>query len=346
MSSELFDRDISLVVAGQRISMRPKTLGVGEYLSHKMLRCAFSVSKSTSSANNTASATIWNLNKQHRGMLSSQVALYAKNENRFTPNEADYRAAEYRANEAAAETNADAAYWARQAEAAEAEAAKAATIDLTPQLIIDAGYVDTIQQIFSGDITRVNHTFEGPHWMTQVECGDGIKAMSTSRINLSFKSGVSVEKVLSTLVNQLGVGVGNALEKFKEGKFKKGLKEFTRGITLKGKVKQSLDKFMKKSGFDWSIQDGQLQVLKPDETMPTTATVLTSENNSLIGSPELGENGYIRAKCLMRGYLLPGYPIKIESREINGFFKITGITHSGDTEGNEWYTEIEGKPIE
>ncbi|MCP4570117.1 MAG: hypothetical protein GY841_21255 [FCB group bacterium] len=285
MTDALYDRDFVLIANDQRIAMRPEDDANAVKI---MQRVAFTVSRSTDSSANSASVSIWNLNKEHRSQLEEKQPL-----------------------------------------------------------VIEAGYTGTRQQIFSGDITLVNSLHEGPDWITTLESGDGSEAMSAARINLSFKSGVKIEKVLESVAKAMGVGLGNAIEKFTAGGFRGGIEKFTQGLTIKGRAKQQLDKFMKSAGFNWSIQDGELQVLKPDETMPRTAVYLSNENNGLIGSPELGDKGIVRARCLLRGNLQPGYLVKIKSTQIdNGLFKITSLTHSGDSMGTDWYTDIEGKPIE
>ena len=101
-------------------------------------------------------------------------------------------------------------------------------------------------------------------------------------------------------------------------------------------------------GYDWSIQDRQIILLGPTETLGSVAYKLQSvggKSTGLIGSPEAGEDGFIRLRCLLQPSLLPGRRISVTSREIDGEFRIEKVTFSGDTWGNQWICSIEAKPL-
>ncbi len=212
-------------------------------------------------------------------------------------------------------------------------------------VIVQAGYTNTIQQIFSGDITYISHAREGVDWVTTLQCNDGARQYVSARLSVSFGPGTQFRSLLQTLAEALGVGLGNAQGQFTAGDFRGGLVEFTKGVVVSGKVSDILDKYVTTAGFKWSLQDGQLQILKPGQTTTEELVVLTKDSG-LIGSPEVGEEGIVSAKSLLQGTIRPGRRIRIESLEVDGTFKIERVSHVGDSWGTDWYTELEAKPLQ
>jgi hypothetical protein len=107
---------------------------------------------------------------------------------------------------------------------------------------------------------------------------------------------------------------------------------------------KSEDKYVSTAGYQWSIQDGVLQVLAPSETTLETVYVLNS-SSGMIGSPEKGEDGTIKGVSLLQGDIRPGRRIQFDSKMVKGTFKTERVIHTGDTWGQNWYTELEAKPI-
>jgi len=211
-------------------------------------------------------------------------------------------------------------------------------------VIIEAGYVGNLQQIFSGNMEFSSSSRQGPDWITELQSGDGSQAYRSARISESFGPGTQLSALLKKAAEGLGVGLGNAVEKFDGGGFRGGLTELTKGASIVGRVSDVLDKFVTTAGFEWSIQDGQLQVLKPDETTSDQAVRLTQESG-LIGSPELGEKGRLKARSLLQGNLVPGRSVEVIAEQVDGFFRIQKTTHTGDTWGTPWYSDIEARPV-
>lgn len=209
-------------------------------------------------------------------------------------------------------------------------------------LIIEAGYVNTIQQIFSGNVDFVDSHREGNDWMTTFEASDGGKKYSEARLNVTFGPGTTVQILLTTAAAAMGIGLGNSATKFAIAK--RGLVLFKKGVTVNGRVSKILNKYINGLGYSWSIQDGTLQVLAPDETLVGTVVVL-NKATGLVGSPEVGEKGIVTARSLLQGTIIPGRRVLIESEQVKGFYKAQKVTHTGDTWSQDWYTELEGVPV-
>lgn len=213
-------------------------------------------------------------------------------------------------------------------------------------VVLEAGYVDNIFQIFSGNLTFGQNRLDGRDWVTSMQAGDGSTKFRTARINTSIKGPVPVGDVLKTVAASLGVDPGNIDEKASKGSIRGKLTQFVNGIVLSGKSEQEIDKIIKSMGYSWSIQDGALQLLEPNETIGDSV-VLLAAGTGLVGTPEAGEDGFVKVRSLIQRDLFPGRKFKLESRngELNGFYRIEKAIFVGDTWGGDWYIDIEGKQL-
>lgn len=211
---------------------------------------------------------------------------------------------------------------------------------------LEAGYLNNVSQIFKGQLDFAENKLSGRDWITTLQSTDGGKLFRSARINTSIKGPAKIGDVLQAAGDALGINAGNLAEKVRSGSIRGALTEFTNGIVLSGKAEQVFDKVVKSMGYSWSVQDGQLQLLEPVEVVGQDAVLLTP-GTGLIGTPEAGEKGYVKARSLLQPELLPGRKVKIESKnqDVNGFFRAEKCTFIGDTWGKDWYVDIEGKPL-
>jgi hypothetical protein len=209
---------------------------------------------------------------------------------------------------------------------------------------IEAGYVGTSSQIFAGQLEFGSSIREGTDWVTTLQTADGSNNFRSQRINVSFKGGVSAGEVLQAAAEALGLDLGNIRDKANRGTIRGKLEKFAKGNVLSGKASVELDKIVKAFGLEWSIQDGELQLLEPNETIDQDF-ILLSPGTGLVGSPEPGEDGVVNATSLLQPNLIPGKGVDLQSREIDGFFRVQKANWTGDTWGSDWFTELELKPL-
>lgn len=301
---ELFDRDVLITIGGKPIAMKEKDL-TGK--TRPMLRAVFTVEKSTESDPNIATLDVYNLSSTNRKMVQAGADLISKI-------------------------------------LAQRKAARAAGAPVLPSfdypLVIEAGYTGDRKTIFTGDITTLSSHREGVDWVTSFESGDGEKASKSSRVSLSMGPGASVGVLLEQAINQLGVNIGNAAPKLAALK----TRILQKGVAVSGRVTDIIGPYLTSAGYQWSIQDGELQILEPGETTIETVLVL-NQASGLIGVPETGEKGIISARSLMTGEIHPGRRVVMDSLSVKGTFKVERVTHSGDTWGADWYTDFEAKPV-
>jgi hypothetical protein len=106
------------------------------------------------------------------------------------------------------------------------------------------------------------------------------------------------------------------------------------------------------------IDDGKVNLIKAADP-PRGQVVSLSPNSGLIGTPEMTEDG-IKAKCLLNPMLKLNGLVHIDNSHVEmsadlalaasvsggglstGIYKIIQFTHTGDTRGNDWYTDFVG----
>lgn len=212
------------------------------------------------------------------------------------------------------------------------------------RLKIEAGFDDSPRHVFTGDLRHGYSELVDADWETKLLLGDGDQAWRYARVSKTYKRGTSVAAILQHAASTMGFIIDAktlatpALQA-----------QVASGRALEGPTRDELTRLLAPYGYHWSMQDGQFQLLRDDETRADQARVI-SESTGMIGSPTFGapgKNGQaapINVKCRLYPELTPGGRIVVQSRAINGTFRVEKLTHTGDTHGDDWTTEIEAKP--
>ena len=216
------------------------------------------------------------------------------------------------------------------------------------QVRIDAGFDGNLQSLFVGDLIWGSSKREGTDWELKLQLGDGVRAIRDGRTSLTFGSGVNAKTVLGHLAGTMGLKLPKNIADAKEL-----TAQFQTGVTVHGPSRDQMSKLLRPHKMDWSIQDGRLQILRDGEAVAVEA-LLWNQSTGMIGSPEFGppedEPGKkpkpptLTSKSLLRPDVSPGRPIVVQSAAIEGLFRVERVTHTGDTHGVDWFTEIEATP--
>ncbi len=208
-------------------------------------------------------------------------------------------------------------------------------------VVLSAGYEDSLAVIFKGKTRQVVHSSDGPDWVTQLRCGDGSFELATTRVNQTFKPGTPVITVLETLAKSFNLTIPkDTLTQIKQGKLKEGLTTFINGVTLFGDAKKRFDELVKATQHDWVVQDEAIRLVPRGGTLTDSYTIL-SNTTGLVGSPEIGDKGRIRAVSLLQPELVPLRKVNLDSLAIKGDYRVEKVVHAGDTHGELWYSELE-----
>jgi hypothetical protein len=205
-------------------------------------------------------------------------------------------------------------------------------IKVGTDILLMAGYEGNEQMIFTGQVRRGTRHVEGTDRILLIESGDGDQAIDKATVNKTLEKGCTNDDVAKECQSAMGVPTGHA-DKLDD-------KPHTRGKTVSGKASKVMDKVIIKHEAQWSIQDGQLVMLKGSNTRPN-AVWLISDSTGMLGSPEETEDGVKVTTLLNPAYLIGGVA-KIESAYYNAGIRIEKIEHAGDTHGAEWSSKLEG----
>jgi hypothetical protein len=216
------------------------------------------------------------------------------------------------------------------------------TSDPSSLVIVEAGYEQNggLSPIGQGNISNVLHTIKNPDIITTIYSKDGFNAIYNNPISLSFIGKTPLSSVINAIITKLRLPI-RYIDYDKAQQFKNG-------FSYVGLIPVVLDRLGNQFKFKWSIQNGQLQILNKDKST-NNQFVLLSANTGLIETPELiiktkdlnniKTNEYI-VVSLLQPQLEAGDLVQLESKVLNGTFKIKELTHRGDTIGTDWYTKM------
>lgn len=228
-------------------------------------------------------------------------------------------------------------------------------------VVVQAGYRDTgMTLLFAG---KMREAFSRPEpdgtWATILRAGDGDE-LRTARGATGARPGVSAERVISDAFGQLKVGAGNL---FTELKKQVGGNDFSvaklgaafeKGFAGTGSIAGQFDAMLKSGGLEYSIQDGEVQVLGAGKALGTVATVLSPETG-LEGSVEVDAKGTCHCRVRILPGLNPGYPVQITRSSADAIgdlirfdmevdhtvYRVEKTRYVGDTHGQDWNGEID-----
>jgi hypothetical protein len=209
-------------------------------------------------------------------------------------------------------------------------------------LSVEAGYESGMSLLFRGDLRDVVSARDGADWITTVTSDSGRSARK-KRIIKSFAPGSSVSAVLQHAAKSMGVRLGNTAARTVSAKVAgTQAAKFFNGYAIAGAIDEELDRLARSCNLEWSIQDDELQFLDYGKPLAQLAVRLTKDTG-LLGSPEPGNKGIVEARCLIVPDLYPGRRVQMESRHVEGMFRVETTKHVGSTFGDEWYVDLQLK---
>ncbi len=224
------------------------------------------------------------------------------------------------------------------------------------RVVLQAGYEGNQGVLFDGNIKQVRFGREaGTDTYIDIAAGDGDDAYNFAIVNTTLAAGAKqsdqIGAASSTMAGR-GVQQGFIADT--------GGQQLARGKAMYGMARDYLRQSAEASDTSWSIQDGKLQFVSATGALPNQAVVLNSKTG-LIGQPEQTNDG-ITARCLLNPSLKIGGRVKINEQDVavaklpdtkkdaqankpadisaDGFYRILVIEHTGDTRGNDWYSNL------
>ncbi len=212
-------------------------------------------------------------------------------------------------------------------------------------VIVQAGHNGVYRHIFTGDRRFAFSTLKKTEWETKIQVGDGARAYAHARMNRSYKPPIQVRKVLQDAARSMNLDLPPEIEQSLELR-----QALVNGISLHGPTRDILTSLLAPYGYNWSVQNGQLQILRDDQ-FRTDEALLVSAETGLIGSPareppdKTGKKKDVTFDHIAYPEIVPGIRIKLESIAIQGLFKIREVAHTLDTHGEAWKSAVKAIPL-
>lgn len=226
--------------------------------------------------------------------------------------------------------------------------------------LLYAGYAeeDGAILIAAGSITAAHTRFDGSDVVTELEVHDGYVEIRDTAVSLGYGPGVSATAIIRELARQMGLPLIMAQDVPD--------RTWQNGFSFYGPARQALHKVVQGTGLEWSIQNQTLQVVPKRGTTRRQAVVLAADSG-LLGYPQRSRaassekdkasNGQAgtrsnlvsaaqqrdgwHVQSLLLPQINPGDLVKLESRSANGFYRADSVRHAGDTDDDQWQTELQ-----
>ncbi len=223
------------------------------------------------------------------------------------------------------------------------------------RVVIQAGYSDeSFGTIFSGNIMQIRKGRENAtDTYLDILAGDGDQAYNFATVNASLAAGSKPQDQVDLAVKAMSPynitqGYTPALPQ----------QQLPRGKAVYGLSRDVLRNVAQSHGTSWSIQNERVQMVPHDAYLPGDAVVLTAKTG-MIGLPEQTIEG-IKVRSLLNSKFVIGGRVKIDNKSIqqykislaytainfvpkisdDGFYRILVAQHTGDTRGNDWYSDL------
>lgn len=212
-------------------------------------------------------------------------------------------------------------------------------------VILKGGYEDRLETLFQGDVTWADSRKDGGDWETTLTLGDGQRAFQHAKVSRSYRSGVTVDTVLREVAKTMGLRVNltpaaRALLS----------RQYVGGFVPHGPSRNELTRILAPLDIEWSIQDGELQLLRPSD-FRVDLPIDVSQDSGMTGSPEFGApekkggNPLLTVTTLLNARIAPGGRIRVRARNVNGVFRVERATYNGDSYQDDWLTTAEARAL-
>jgi len=213
------------------------------------------------------------------------------------------------------------------------------SIEKEAYAILNAGYQGDYGNILSGKIDKVETEWQGLDKITKIQISDGGKEWRKTTTHKTFKAGTKADYIM----RELGVDLGLEIIEITPA----NNIEYKLGKTISGSTEAALRQLAKDTNSKMYITNEKL-VIRPTDKGTETPFILSSETG-LIDSPtkveEEDDKGNKKisydVKCLLNYHINKDSIIRIQSRTINGRFRVTKGRHDGKT----FYTEMNVVPV-
>ena len=215
-------------------------------------------------------------------------------------------------------------------------------------LILRVGYreLGNLTQIIKGDIVDVSITKSQSEVLTSLSVVEGARRFNSIQLTLEFNNNPTFGDILDKITKKTGY-------QFKTSGVDKSA-IYGKAFSDMGSLDQIMRVLSQRFEFRWSLQNNVITIFGIKELSNNVVMTLNSASGLLINpeavhiisnkfeqSEEIKTEGRKKILSLLQPSLQIGDVISVESKDINGNFRIVKLHHTGDNRANEWYSHIE-----
>lgn len=198
-------------------------------------------------------------------------------------------------------------------------------------LDLKVGYQGKLETIFRGSIDTAGSEREGAEFVTSIECLDGGNDFLKGFVSAAVTTkAAAFDAILGTLPNTARGKIGANTE-------------IIRPKILVGNS-IAVTQEMLEPDQRWFIDDERLNILRGDEVVSSFAPVISAETG-LLNTPKADKKEVTVSTMLNPAVKVGGLfrLISVTAPHLNGIYKASVITYSGDYDGNDWMQAITGE---
>ncbi len=220
------------------------------------------------------------------------------------------------------------------------------------RITIYAGYQRTMEIVFIGQMVNVTPSLRDGDVdiVTVIELGDSIEGFRSGYVNQVFGTGTTMANITELVIASAGwrsskdvaanisIVAPNAVLTFAE-----------KGFYAVGRPAETIDEIAELFGVQWFVRDGEV-FFAAQNTILTEPPLVLQEGVDLLAFASPKGFGDVRGRALLNPRLQPGAGLIIldgaGKRLSKTGFRVNSVTHRGDTDGGEWYSEFEAGEID
>ena len=201
------------------------------------------------------------------------------------------------------------------------------SIESKAYVILNAGYKGDVGNILSGKIESINTEWQGVDKITTIKVSDGGFEWRDTKTQKTYQAGSTAKYIMSDLASMLGLEVAEISPK-------KDI-VYQLGKSISGSVETALKQLVKDTGSKMYVNKGRIFIR--DENKGTETGFLLNSDTGLISSPEKVEEEKdgqkvikYKVQSLLNHKISVDSLIQIESKTINGNYRVESGVHTGD----------------
>lgn len=187
------------------------------------------------------------------------------------------------------------------------------------RITLEAGYGESLTQVYSGSIFQAHSELAGPDIKTNIVSRDGYFDAVSTQSNRSFAAGTTLRGLLSDLTGDF--------PNLKKGSIGGDDITFDRPVTVEGNTYETIKKYSRNQVF---IDNERVNVLNPNQVIDRPVFLMNADTG-LLETPKR-EDTFLTITTLFEPRITIGQIIELDSLITpiyNGQYKVIGASHGG-----------------